>query len=78
MACAVAKTNLRYGYVSQTLEALTIESAKYCTENNDRMTTKVLQNKNRKSTVDFKRRTSQLNSQKCLQTARKEGREYKT
>ena len=71
MACAVAKTNLRYRHVSQTLEALNIESGKYCTEYNDRMTTKVLQNKNRKSTVNF-------NSQKCLQTARKEGREHKT
>ncbi|XP_068700225.1 uncharacterized protein [Montipora foliosa] len=78
VACGVAQTNLRYGYVSQTLEALNIEPGKYCTEYNDRMTTKVLQDKIRKSTVDFKRRRSQLNSQKCSQTARKEAREGKT
>ncbi|XP_068732248.1 uncharacterized protein [Montipora capricornis] len=78
VACGVAQTNLRYGYVSQTLEALNIEPGKYCTEYNDRMTTKVLQDKIRKSTVDFKRRISQLNSQKCSQTARKEAQEGKT
>ena len=42
------------------------------------MTTKVLQDKIRKSTVDFKHRRSQLNSQKCSQTARKESQEGKT
>ena len=42
------------------------------------MTSKVLQDKIRKSNVDFKRRRSQLNSQKCSQTARKEAREGKT
>ncbi|KAK2566044.1 hypothetical protein P5673_010370 [Acropora cervicornis] len=78
VACGVAQTNLRYGYVSQTLEALNIEPGKYCTEYNDRMTTKVLQDKIRKSTVDFKRKRSQLNSQKCSQAARKEAQEGKT
>lgn len=78
VACGVAQTNLRYGYVSQTLEALNIEPGKYCTEYNERMTTKVVQDKIRKSTVDFKRRRSQLNSQKCSQAARKEAREGKT
>ena len=78
VAYGVSQTNLRYGYVSQTLEALNIEPGKYCTEYNDRMTTKVLQDKIRKSTVDFKRRRSQLNSPKCSQTARKEAREGKT
>ena len=76
--CGVSQTNLRYGYASQTLEALNIEPGKYCTEYNDRMTTKVLQDKIRKSTVNFKCRRSQLNSQKCSQTARKEAREGKT
>lgn len=77
VACKVAQTNLRYGYVSQTLEALNIKPGKYCTEYNDRMTTKVLHDKIRKSTVDFKHRRSQLNSQKCSQTARKEAQEGK-
>jgi len=78
VASEVAQTNLRYGYVSQTVEALTIEPGKYCTEYNDRMTTKVLRDKIRKSTVAFKGRRSQLNFQKCSQTARKETREGKT
>ena len=48
VACGVAQTNLRYGYVSQTLEALNIEPGRYCTEYNDRVTTKALQDKIRK------------------------------
>ena len=72
VACGVAQTNLRYGYVNRTLEALNIEPGKYCTEYNGKMTKKVLQDKIRKSTVDFKRRRAQLNSQKCSQTVRKE------
>ena len=43
VTCGVAQTNFRYGYASQTHEALNIEPGKYCTEYNDRMTTKVLQ-----------------------------------
>ena len=78
VACGVAETNIRYEYVSQTLEALNIEPIKYCTEYNDRMTTKVPQDKIQKSTVEFKRRRSQLNSQKCSQTSRKEAQEGKT
>ena len=78
VACGVAQTNLRYGYVNRTLAALNIEPGKYCTEYNEKMTKKVLQDKIRKSTVDFKRRRAQLNSQKCSQTARKEAREGKT
>ena len=42
------------------------------------MTSKVLQDKIRKSNANFKRRRSQLNSQKCSQRARKETREGKT
>ena len=58
VAYGVAQTNLRYGYVSQTLKALNIKPGKYCTEYNNRMTAKVLQDKIGKSTVEFKRRRS--------------------
>ena len=78
VACGVAQTNLRYGYITRTLEALNIEPGMYCTEYNETMTNKVLQDKMRKSTVDFKRRRAQLHLQKCAQTARKEAQEGKT
>ena len=78
VACGVPQTNLKYSYINRTLEAPNIEPGKYCTEYNETMTNKVLQDKIRKSTVDFKRRSAQLSSQKCSQPARKEAREGKT
>ena len=78
VACGVAQTNLRYGYVSRTLEALNIEPGKFCTKFGETMTSQVLKDKIKKSTLTFKRERANAHRQNCKQTARKETKEGKT
>ena len=78
VACGVAQTNLRYGYINRTLEALNIDPGMFCYKLNEQMTKRVNQDKIRKSTVEFKCRRSQIHANNCSQTARKEAREVTT
>ena len=78
VACAVAQRNLRYAYVDKTLEALNIEPGTFCTNYNKRMTTKVNKDKDRKSTMQFKRQRIQKHLSSSAQTARKEAKEGTT
>lgn len=78
VAYGVAQINLRYEYVNFTLEELNIEPGNFCVIHNQIMTDKVQKDKIRKCNTNFKRRRSQLHSQNCSQTARKESKEGKT
>ena len=51
VACGVAQTNLTYGYIKRTLQALNIEPGYFCTEFGEKMTTQALQDKLRKQTA---------------------------
>jgi len=55
IACGVAQTNLRYSYISRTLEALNIEPGNFCLKYGQKMTSQVHRDKTRKSSLDFKR-----------------------
>ena len=55
VACGVAQTNLRYEYISKTLEALNIEFK-------EKMTQRLKQDKSRKTSVYFKHRRAQMQS----------------
>ena len=78
VACGVAQTNLQYGYISRTLEALNIEPGTFCTKFGEKMTSQVLKDKIRKSSLTFKRGRANAHRQNCKQTARKEATEGKT
>ena len=78
IACGIAQTNLRYSYVSRTLEALNIEPGNFCLKYGQKMTNQVNNDKIRKSSLDFKRGRANGHRQNCSQTARKEAREGKT
>ena len=78
VVCGVAQTNLRYGYISRTLEALNIEPGKFCTRFGGKMTSQVLKDKIRKSPLTFKQERANAHKQNCKQTARKEAKEEKT
>ncbi|CAB3983115.1 exonuclease R569 [Paramuricea clavata] len=75
VACGVAQTNLRYGYINKTLQALNIEPGRFCEQFNERMTQKLNHDKSRKSTVDFKRRRSHMQSRAVASTSQKEAKE---
>lgn len=78
VACGVAQRNLGYGYVSAALEILNIEPGYFCTSHEDLMDKKVLSDKNRKATKNFKYRRNQLRGQKSSQNSQKEAKEGKT
>ena len=78
VACAVAQRNLRYAYVDRKLEALNIEPGTFCTNYNEKMTTKVKKDKCRKSTIKFKTQRIQKHLSSSAQTARKEAKEGTT
>ena len=75
VACGVAQTNLRYDYISKTLEALNTEPGRFCEQFNEKMTQKLNHDKSRKSTVDFKRKRSQMKSRTIASTLHKEAKE---
>lgn len=74
----MAQRNLGYGYVSAALEILNIEPSYFCTSHEDLMDKKVLSDKNRKATKNFKYRRNQLRGQKSSQNSKKEAKEGKT
>jgi len=60
-----------------TLEEFNIHPGNFCLSFNQKRTEKVLKDKIRKSTKEFKRERAQIHSQNCSQTARKESKEGK-
>ena len=78
IACAVAQRNLWYAYVDRTLEAINVVPGTFCKDYNEKMTTKVNEDKCRKSTIKFKRQRIQKHLSSSAQTARKEAKEGTT
>ena len=74
----VSHRKICYEYIPRTLECLKIEPGIFCKELNDNMDRKSNMHKCRNSTVEFKRRRSQLNKQKISDAARKETKEGRT
>lgn len=74
----MAQRNLGYGYVSTALEVLNIEPGYFCTSHEDLMDKKVLSDRNRKATKNFKYRRKKLRGQKSSQNSQKEAKEGKT
>lgn len=78
VACGVSQVNLGYQYINQTLESLNIEPGKHCEIHNKKMDAKTTKEKERKSTLDVKRRRSQLQKNKVNLDIRKQSREGAT
>ena len=78
VACGVAQTNLRYTYISSTLEALNIEPGNFCEMYGEKMTNHVQKDKLRKSSLAYKRGRANARWQDSAQTAKKEAKEGKT
>ena len=74
----VSHRKICYEYIPRTLECLKIEPGIFCKELNDNMDRKSNMHKCRNSTVEFKRRRSQLNKQKISDAAWKETKEGRT
>ena len=77
VACGVAQTNLRYTYISSTLEALNIEPGNFCEMYGEKMTNHVQKDKLRKSSLAYKRGRANARRQNRAQTAKKEAKEGK-
>lgn len=75
VSCCVSHVNLGYRYIPQTLAALNIEPGFFCLDHTTKMDKKRALDKQRKSTVAFKRRRSQLNKNKISETSKKETKE---
>ena len=75
VACGVAQTNLGYDYIGKTLKALDIEPGYYHNIHASAMDKKVICDKQRKRTKEFKRRRNQLSQQQNSQTLRREANE---
>ena len=69
VACGVAQTNLRYTYISSTLEALNIEPGNFCEMYGEKMTNHVQKEKLRKSSFTYKRGRANARKQNSAQTA---------
>ena len=75
VACGVVQANLGYDYIGQTLKALDIEPGYYHNIHASAMDRKVICDKQRKRTKEFKRRRNQLSQQQNSQTLRREANE---
>ncbi|XP_068701266.1 uncharacterized protein [Montipora foliosa] len=75
VACGVAQTNIGYDYIGKTLEALNIEPGYYHKKHANAMDRKVICDKQRKGTKQFKRRRNQLSQQQNQQALRTEANE---
>lgn len=75
VACGVAQTNLGYNYIGKTLKALNIEPGYYHNIHTSAMDRKVICDKERKRTKEFRRRRNQLSQQQNSQTLRREASE---
>ena len=78
VACGVAQRYLGYGYVSTALEVLNIETGYFCTSHEDLMDKKVLSDRKRKATKNFRYKRNQLWGQKSSQNSQNEAKEGKT
>ena len=78
VACGVAQTNLRYTYISNTLEALNIEPGNFCEMYGEKMTNHVQKDKLRESSLAYKRGRANACRRNSAQTAKKEVKEGKT
>ena len=81
VACGVSQTNEGYSYVCQTLQEINIEPGQHCIDHSEAMNEKSLRDKVRKSSIDYKRRRTNLYRRKINSNARKEAKEgttYKT
>ena len=78
VACAVAQTNVGYGYVCRTLEALGIEPGLNCSKYTCEMEKKKENACKRKKSIEFKQRRNEINNQRIKTTARKEKQEGPT
>lgn len=63
IACGVAQRNIGYGYVNTALEVMNIEPGYFCTSHEDLMDKKVLSDRKRKASKNFKYRRNQLRGQ---------------
>ena len=75
LSCSVSQVNLGYRCIPQTLAALNIEPGFFCVAHTTKMDKKSAMDKQRKLTVAFKRRRSQLNKHKISETSKKEAKE---
>ena len=75
VSCSVSQVNLGYRYVPRTLASLNIEPGFFCVDHNTKMDKKKSKGKQRKSTVAFKRRPSQLHKHQISETSKNEGKE---
>lgn len=75
VSCSVSQVNLGYRYIPRTLASLNIEPGFFCVDHNTKMDKKSSIDKQRKSTVAFKRRRSQLNKHKISETSKNEAKE---
>ena len=75
VACGVAQTNIGYEYIRKTLEALNIEPGYYHNIHASAMDRKIICDKQRKRTKEFKRRRNQLSQQQNSQILRREANE---
>ena len=75
VSCSVSQVNLGYRYIPRTLGSLNIEPGFFCVDHNTKMDKKSSMDKQRKSTVAFKRRRSQLNKHQISETSKNEAKE---
>ena len=78
VACGISQANCRYNYISNTLESLNIEPGVHCLDHIKKMNHKATQDKLRKTSLDFKRRRSQLHKKKLQTDGNKEAKEGTT
>ena len=78
VACGISQANCRYNYISNTLESLNIEPGVHCLDHIKKMNHKSTQDKLRKTSLDFKRRRSQLHKKKLQTDGNKEAKEGTT
>ena len=78
VACAVAQTNVGYGYVCRTLEALGIDPGLNCSKYSSEMDKKKENASKRKQSIEFKQRRNEIHNQRIKTTARKEKQEGPT
>ena len=82
MVCGVGERNLRYTYISSTLEAPNIELSNSCEMYGEKMTNHVKKDRLRKSNLAYKRGRANARRQKKEKTAKKkeadEGNTYES
>ena len=81
VACAVAQTNVGYGYICRTLNSLGIEPGNNCEAYVDGMKRKRDDDNTRKKSLKFKKRRNEIHTKRIhgiLSSEKKEGKTYET